>query len=430
MVVVYGALLFSSQSSVRCSMKVPSEYGVKDFVDFTCLSSSLVKLSNGTGVLFTGSRFNLCSSSSSSSSRSLLVKASAQNPLKVNGYALCSEPKLETTSEDGDHEMLKVAQGKPINHDSPNSFVMILGPREDGEESIIASTLDKIFRGRFAEDELIFRQNFFIRSYDIDYEQKASFEALMNFSQEANISYMKSTGTMTSGFGVTQEMSRRDLIWVYSRMQVTVDCYPSWGDIVQAETWFSFVKSGIRFDCLLSDGKTGRMLVRTSSFVVMMNKHTRKLSKSMDAARAEMQHFCRTCDPILDKYCGKLQKLEEARADYIRKGLTSQWSDLDVNQHVNNVKLISWILEGTPASIRENHEVCEMTVEYRKECGVDSKLESLSAMTNDQGATCYNFDHLLRLENGAEIARGRTTWRPKGKRSSAASSPPRPGHDQ
>ena len=59
-----------------------------------------------------------------------------------------------------------------------------------------------------------------------------------------------------------------------------------------------------------------------------------------------------------------------------------------------------------------------MTLEYRRECGRDSVLQSLTAVSNADvgnlaqsgGVECK---HLLRLEDGAEIVRGRTEWRPK-----------------
>uniref|UniRef100_A0A6N2N2P8 Acyl-ACP thioesterase-like C-terminal domain-containing protein n=1 Tax=Salix viminalis TaxID=40686 RepID=A0A6N2N2P8_SALVM len=95
-----------------------------------------------------------------------------------------------------------------------------------------------------------------------------------------------------------------------------------------------------------------------------------------------------------------------------------RWNDLDVNQHVNNVKYISWILDSAPPPILESHELAGITLEYRRECGRDSKLQSLTAVSdtgignlgNPGEAECQ---HLLRLEDGAEIVRGRTEWRPK-----------------
>lgn len=59
-----------------------------------------------------------------------------------------------------------------------------------------------------------------------------------------------------------------------------------------------------------------------------------------------------------------------------------------------------------------------MTLEYRRECGKDSVLQSLTAVSDaDVGNLAQSghveCKHLLRLEDGAEIVRGRTEWRPK-----------------
>lgn len=71
-------------------------------------------------------------------------------------------------------------------------------------------------------------------------------------------------------------------------------------------------------------------------------------------------------------------------------------------------------MQSAPPPILESHELYSMTLEYRKECGKDSVLKSLTAIPNDSldtgGIEC---EHTLRLESGSEIVRGRTEWRPK-----------------
>ncbi|GMH15945.1 hypothetical protein Nepgr_017786 [Nepenthes gracilis] len=399
-----STLLSSSPLHPRCSTRGLGRDETKQG-----MTASLVKLSNTNG-FFYGFRLRL-----SSSFGSFTVKANAEEPRKINGISLDLTSKTETVKNG--HGMLPVQVSNKINQLPDSNLTIELS--EEGRMLGKRSPIVHFSRGGTAEDEPIFRQNFFIRSYEIDCNQKASFEALMNYSQEANLNHLKNSGLMVSGFGVTSEMNKRNLIWVFSKMQAAVDCYPSWGDNVQADTWFSSMKNCLRCDFLLSNGKTGKTLMRASSFGVMINKHTRKLSKFIDTARVEMEPILRICDPIIDEHLRKLQKLEEDKANYIRKGLTPQWSDLDVNQHVNNVKFISWILEGTPASVRETHELSEIAVEYRKECQIDSKVESLSAISDD-GSGRYKLDHLLRLESGTEISRARTTWRPMGNKSAFA----------
>ncbi|XP_077211316.1 palmitoyl-acyl carrier protein thioesterase, chloroplastic-like [Tasmannia lanceolata] len=267
--------------------------------------------------------------------------------------------------------------------------------------------------GRIVHDGFIFRQNFGIRSYEIGADRAASIETLMNHLQETALNHVRSAGLLGDGFGATPEMSRRNLIWVVTRMQVLVECYPSWGDVVEVDTWVGpSGKNGMRRDWLVRDCKTGQTLTRATSVWVMMNKRTRKLSKIPEEVRGEIEPYFIEYAAILDEDSRKLPKLDDSTADYVRRGLTPRWSDLDVNQHVNNVKYIGWILESAPVSILESHELAGMTLEYRRECGRDSVLQSLTSISNppESGVECA---HLLRLEGGAEIVRGRTEWRPK-----------------
>eukprot|EP00268_Persea_americana_P013779 TRINITY_DN1611_c3_g1_i1.p1 TRINITY_DN1611_c3_g1~~TRINITY_DN1611_c3_g1_i1.p1 ORF type:complete len:420 (+),score=86.57 TRINITY_DN1611_c3_g1_i1:512-1771(+) len=274
--------------------------------------------------------------------------------------------------------------------------------------------------GRFMQDGLIFRQHFAIRSYEIGADRTASIETLMNHLQETALNHVRSAGLLGDGFGATPEMSRRDLIWVVTRMQVLVDRYPAWGDIVEVETWVGASgKNGMRRDWLVRDSQTGEILTRATSVWVMMNKRTRRLSKIPEEVRGEIGPFFIENVAIIEEDNRKLQKLHENTADNVRRGLTPRWSDLDVNQHVNNVKYIGWILESAPGSILESHELSCMTLEYRRECGKDSVLQSMTAVSGGGSAaggspeSSVECDHLLQLEGGPEVVRGRTEWRPK-----------------
>ncbi|KAG1330053.1 palmitoyl-acyl carrier protein thioesterase, chloroplastic [Cocos nucifera] len=277
---------------------------------------------------------------------------------------------------------------------------------------------DAFSLGKIVQDGLIFRQNFSIRSYEIGADRTASIETLMNHLQETALNHVRNAGLLGDGFGATPEMSKRNLIWVVTKMQVLVEHYPSWGDVVEVDTWVGASgKNGMRRDWHVRDYRTGQTILRATSVWVMMNKHTRKLSKMPEEVRAEIGPYFVEHAAIVDEDSRKLPKLDDDTADYIKWGLTPRWSDLDVNQHVNNVKYIGWILESAPISILENHELASMTLEYRRECGRDSVLQSLTAISNDCTGglpeASIECQHLLQLECGAEIVRGRTQWRPR-----------------
>ncbi|KAK4764316.1 hypothetical protein SAY87_013754 [Trapa incisa] len=268
--------------------------------------------------------------------------------------------------------------------------------------------------GRIAPDGLIFCQNFSIRSYEIGADGTSSIETLMNHLQETALNHVKKAGLLGDGFGCTPEMYKKNLIWVVTKMQVVVNHYPAWNDTVQVNTWVSRSgKNGMHRDWLVSDCKTGEILSRASSVWVMMNKKTRRLSKMPEEVRHEIEPYFLDSAPVVEDDDRKLPKLDEETADFICKGLTPRWNDLDVNQHVNNVKYIGWILESVPSTLLETHQLSALTLEYRRECGSDSVLQSLTAVDHPENETRSQCQHLLQLEKGGEILRGRTEWRPK-----------------
>ncbi|KAL0342307.1 UNVERIFIED_CONTAM: Palmitoyl-acyl carrier protein thioesterase, chloroplastic [Sesamum calycinum] len=123
----------------------------------------------------------------------------------------------------------------------------------------------------------------------------------------------------------------------------------------------------------------------------------------------------------------KIEKLTDETAEIIRTGLAPRWSDMDANQHVNNVKYIGWLLESVPINVLEDYNMTRLTLEYRRECRQSNVLESLTSMkakTGDEedkqftegsaGAEDLECTHLLRMEaDQAEIVRARSVWQIK-----------------
>ncbi|KDO80425.1 hypothetical protein CISIN_1g014795mg [Citrus sinensis] len=299
---------------------------------------------------------NLGGIKSKSSSGSLQVKANAQAPSKINGTSVglttpaeslkngdistSSPPPRTFINQLPDWSMLLAAITTIFLAAEKQWMMLDWKPRRSD------MLVDPFGIGKIVQDGFIFRQNFSIRSYEIGADGTASIETLMNHLQETALNHVMTAGLLDAGFGATPAMAKKNLIWVVTRMQVVVDRYPTWNDVVNVETWVSASgKNGMRRDWLIRNAKTGETLTRATSLWVMMNKLTRRLSKMPDEVRQEIEPYFLNSDPVVDEDSRKLPKLGDSTADYVRRGLTPRWSDLDVNQHVNNVKYIGWILE-------------------------------------------------------------------------------------
>ncbi|XP_065869039.1 palmitoyl-acyl carrier protein thioesterase, chloroplastic-like isoform X2 [Euphorbia lathyris] len=137
------------------------------------------------------------------------------------------------------------------------------------EEMQFVKSKSNDFRvGRLVEDGLVYCQNLTIKSFEIGFDRKASIAALMSYLQDSAINHGRITGIMADGhiLGVTREMSKKDLIWVLSSLQIVVDRYPSWLDVVQVETWmYPLGKNGLGHDWVIRDRNTGDVLAQATS---------------------------------------------------------------------------------------------------------------------------------------------------------------------
>ncbi|KAJ4961084.1 hypothetical protein NE237_020994 [Protea cynaroides] len=291
--------------------------------------------------------------------------------------------------------------------------------------------------GRFVvEDHFVYRQTFVIRSYEIGPDKTATMETLMNLLQETALNHVMSSGLAGDGFGATQEMSRRKLIWVVTRIHIQVEKYSSWGDVVEIDTWVDASgKNGMRRDWIIRDYSTQQIITRATSIWVVMNRETRKLSKIPEQVREEVKPFYlgRKAIDTAKNDNNKIDKLSDATAESLRSGLAflyaiqPRWSDMDANQHVNNVKYIGWIMESVPLNVLEDYNLRSMTLEYRRECRQSHLLESLTTMNVSVAEDSVTVNtsthrrdlestHLLRMQQDkAEIVRARAEWQIKRK---------------
>ncbi|KAM7521834.1 hypothetical protein LguiA_011736 [Lonicera macranthoides] len=311
---------------------------------------------------------------------------------------------------------------------------LVAGSEKDEEESLA----DRLRLGSLTEEGLSYKEKFIVRSYEVGVNKTATVETIANLLQEVGCNHAQSVGFSTDGFATTPTMRKLHLIWVTARMHIEIYKYPAWSDVVEIETWCqSEGRIGTRRDWILKDFANGEIIGRATSKWVMMNQDSRRLQKVTDDVRDEYLVFCpktlRLAFPEENNSSlRKISKLEDP-SQYYSLGLVPRRADLDMNQHVNNVTYIGWLLESMPQEVIDTHELRSITLDYRRECQRGDVVDSLtspepmedtaavsdlkgtngSATTKDGQESCQ-FLHLLRLSgDGLEINRGRTDWRKK-----------------
>jgi len=85
-----------------------------------------------------------------------------------------------------------------------------------------------------------------------------------------------------------------------------------------------------------------------------------------------------------------------------------KFSDLDQNNHVNNVKYIQHILDSYPGDFLAKNKILTFEINYLSESSLDDQV-GLKMTCIDQGEHIYQHT-MIHTENGKEICRARINW--------------------
>ncbi|KAG6548960.1 hypothetical protein Mapa_009728 [Marchantia paleacea] len=263
-------------------------------------------------------------------------------------------------------------------------------------------------------DDKTFRERFVIRFSEVSTRGKISLETLAALLQEAATNHVLK---MEYGFSPGKNMNGN--ITVTTRMHIEVDKYPEWRDLVEIDTWFQPEgKNSVRRDWIVKNVRTGESMAFATSTWVLMNSQTRRLCKMTEDLWQELEPHMRSpakwamSEERRKESSTKIPKLGEEAALRI-EGVVASERDCDMNQHVNNVRYLSWMIETVPEEVKRSHEVSKITIEYRQEANQGECVDTVADIEKTEHIDMTHFTHLTKKSSdGKEINRGRTVWRP------------------
>ncbi len=203
----------------------------------------------------------------------------------------------------------------------------------------------------------IFRDWYQIRYYEVDSNNRLSIPALANFLQEAaNRNCVKLKISMA-------DLMEKNLSWVLMRLKLHIHELPQLHDSIEILTYpAGFEKYYVHRDFQVLN-QEGKQIIRATSIWLVMDLSQRKLA-SVPSFISETQ--LPEGVQFFDRITEKLPSFSSEPS--ISVPFQAGWYDLDVNQHVNNVHYIRWILEAVPQTMLANGRLKLLDIMIRHEC--------------------------------------------------------------
>lgn len=223
-----------------------------------------------------------------------------------------------------------------------------------------------------ASEKLIYQESFKIRASEVNIHQKATLPAICELLQEVAGNHARQLK-----FDIT-DLQQDKLTWVLHRLRVEVDQFPDWRDTITIQTWPSG-GDGLRAhrDFLILDSENN-IIGKSLSYWLILDIESRRPKRIPKTILESVPDNSEHVLPVDEGYFKNVEHPQDTQLFSVRK------SDLDLNQHVNNVRYIEWGLACLP----EEKVRSVLDIKFTGEAGLGDTVVAIST-DNNQGDSYF-----------------------------------------
>jgi acyl-ACP thioesterase len=239
----------------------------------------------------------------------------------------------------------------------------------------------------------VYEERFKIHTYEVDIHNRLTIQALAQFLQEA-----ASNHAALLGFGM-EFLLKNNRTWILSRLAVEIDDFISLGETITIKTWpaatdkFFYIR-----DFEITNDNDKIIGSATSYWVFIDTEKGRPVHPSKNEINFDYKGIRRG-------YNRQLIKLRTPEKLLPLKEFHVRYSDLDLNNHVNNIKYIEWAMEGIDPSYRKSFIPYLLEINFLTE----AKYENIVHLSMEKTIP-ETYIHSLYIDN-TEICRIRSEWK-------------------
>ncbi len=246
-------------------------------------------------------------------------------------------------------------------------------------------------------DMNIWQENYRIRSYEVDCCNRLSILSAFNYMQEAASRHAEALGVSI------HQLLAENKTWLLSRLKINISDYPGWNDRIRVNTWSSGAQQSFALrDFELTDTDHRPFAKALSAWLVIDLQRRRPIRIGPFLERLKPIEGRHILDGGLDKLPPLKQHTHEIR-------FVVRYSDLDINQHVNNVKFVEWVIESLPPAVLNSMILKELEINFLAEAFYGDQILVNCAPQNSDNSQFLH--RLTRRHDNHELARARTVWR-------------------
>jgi acyl-ACP thioesterase len=238
-----------------------------------------------------------------------------------------------------------------------------------------------------------YQYNTSIKSYETDASGKVSLANLFYYFQEAANLHASS---LEWGIEYLDSINK---FWILSRLFIKVDYYPEHKDEITIETWSRGADGyyAYRDYKVLVNGKS--CIDAVSSWMIL-DKSTHRPTK-IDQIGKEIPKINESYLPFPEI---KIPVLDSGEKNFSKQ---VNYSDTDINRHVNNGKYVEIITDGLSDRLMANSVITELDIQYMAESQMGDILHIFQKNSDESNSQLT----LMNATKSKESCRCRIKWK-------------------
>jgi acyl-ACP thioesterase len=206
----------------------------------------------------------------------------------------------------------------------------------------------------------------FSKDWEINFMQCTP-NGYLKYTDLCNILQLTAAGHSEIGGISFTDMQEFNQAWVLSRMRVEISNLPKWKDIVTVKTWIISLENS-RSVRALEMYVNGEKMVGSETFWAVFNTKIRR----PEALALPHQHFIKYPDNPSTE--GNVKKINVSDVKKIISNRKILLSDLDIVNHVNNVKYLEWCLDLVNPELILSRKLKSFDMNFMKELMYDDEV--------------------------------------------------------
>ena len=190
----------------------------------------------------------------------------------------------------------------------------------------------------------------------------------LRYTDLCNMLQLTAASHSESGGFSFVDMQKFDQAWVLSRMRLEVSNLPKWKDVITIKTWINSLENS-RSIRALEVSVNGEKCIGVETFWAVFNTRTRR-PEGMVLAHDHCKKYPE--DRATSLPFSKIDIDESKELLFERKVVLS---DLDIVNHVNNVKYLEWCLDVADNGLILNKTIASLEMNFLKELSLGDVVE-------------------------------------------------------